>query len=190
MASSIRRRESKKMAENIFNMSFEDLMKSAGVTAEPTQEAEVASQLTPTVTQEEAVEAVTDVTETPVPNTTEEYRVDMDVFGGAHVPTPAPTPTPAPEKPVEKPAEPAKESENKAKVFVPKEEKAEEKPAKKPRAKKAKEPAKEPAQEPVTDELLDKETIEQINTYVHTIVRNAVKRAMVDTLKEMADGLK
>ena len=172
------------MADNIFNMSFEDLMKSAGVTAEPTQEAEVASQMTRTVTQEEAVEAVTEVTETPVPNTTEEYRVDMDVFGGAHVPTPAP------EKPVEKPAEPAKESENKAKVFVPKEEKAEEKPAKKPRAKKAKEPAKEPAQEPVTDELLDKETIEQINTYVHTIVRNAVKRAMVDTLKEMADGLK
>lgn len=178
------------MADNIFNMSFEDLMKSAGVTAEPTQEAEVASQMTPTVTQEEAVEAVTEVTETPVPNTTEEYRVDMDVFGGVVTQQPAVTPTPAPEKPVEKPAEkpaePAKEPENKAKVFVPKEEeKAEEKPAKKPRAKKAK-----PAQEPVTDELLDNETIEQINTYVHTIVRNAVKRAMVDTLKEMADGLK
>lgn len=102
------------MAENIFNMSFEDLMKSAGVNAEPTPEAEVASQMTATdtVTQEEAVEAVTEVTETPVPNTTEEYRVDMDVFGEAHASTQAPTPEPA--------KEPAKESENKAKVFVPK----------------------------------------------------------------------
>lgn len=173
------------MAENIFNMSFEDLMKSAGVNAEPTPEAEVASQMTATdtVTQEEAVEAVTEVTETPVPNTTEEYRVDMDVFGEAHASTQAPTPEPA--------KEPAKESENKAKVFVPKdEEPAKTKPTKKPRAKKAKEPALEPVQAPATDELLDKETVEQINTYVHAIVRNAVKRAMVDTLKEMADGLK
>ena len=177
------------MTDNIFNQSFESLLQSVGVSSEtPTQEP--TPQPTPAPVQESP--QVNDTTqsifdqfqlpeevkaEEPVENKTEEYKVDMDIFGAQDV-APSVAPTEVKQEEIES-AQPVVEA------------KPEPKPEPKP---KKKAPAKKKAKAETTidlksEGLIDAETVAAIEEEIDIIVKKALRKSIVKNLKAIADEM-
>lgn len=175
------------MTDNIFNQSFESLLQSVGVSSEtPAQE----SAPTPEPTPVQEVAQVNDTTqsifdqfqlpdevktEEPVENKTEEYKVDMDIFGAQDV-APSVVPTDVKQEEIES-AQPVVET----------------KPKPEPKPKK-KSPAKKKAKTETTvdlksEGLIDAETVTAIEEEIDIIVKKALRKSIIKNLKAIADEM-
>ena len=153
---------------NIFEQSFDDLMKSVGVQATPQ----------PTEPAQTQVGNVFEAPKVEVPKVEEpkdDYRVDMDIFGAQVDPaeaekviteakaTPQPEPTPEPTPQPEPTPEP----------------KPEPKPKTKAKTKKASK----------SEPLIDEDTVVAIETEIATIVSKAVRKAILGTLQDISSKI-
>ena len=179
------------MTDNIFNQSFESLLQSVGVSSEtPTQETAPTPEPTPAPVQEvpqvnDTTQSIFDQfqlpdevkTEEPVENKTEEYKVDMDIFGAQDV-APSVAPTEVKQEVIES-AQPVIDT------------KPESKPEPKP---KKKAPAKKKAKTETTvdlksEGLIDAETVTAIEEEIDVIVKKALRKSIVKNLKAIADEM-
>ena len=186
------------MTDNIFNQSFESLLQSVGVASE-TSAQEPTPQPTPAPVQEsplvdDSAPSIFDQfqlpdevkTEEPVENKTEEYKVDMDIFGAQDV-APSVAPTEVKQEEIES-AQPVVETKPEPKP----EPKPESKPEPKPKAKKS--PAKKKAKAETTvdlksEGLIDAETVAAIEEEIDVIVKKALRKSIVKNLKAIADEM-
>lgn len=189
------------MTDNIFNQSFESLLQSVGVSSEtPAQEPAPTPQQTPAPAPVQESPQVNDTTqsifdqfqlpeevktEEPVENKTEEYKVDMDIFGAQDV-APSVAPTDVKQEEIES-AQPVVETKP--------EQKPEPKPESKPEPKpKKKAPAKKKAKAETTvdlksEGLIDAETVAAIEEEIDIIVKKALRKSIVKNLKAIADEM-
>ena len=186
------------MTDNIFNQSFESLLQSVGVASE-TPAQEPTPQPTPAPVQEsplvdDSAPSIFDQfqlpdevkAEEPVENKTEEYKVDMDIFGAQDV-APSVAPTEVKQEEIES-AQPVVETKPEPKP----EPKPESKPEPKPKAKKS--PAKKKAKAETTvdlksEGLIDAETVVAIEEEIDIIVKKALRKSIVKNLKAIADEM-
>ena len=188
------------MTDNIFNQSFESLLQSVGVASEtPAQEPAPTPQPTQAPVQEsplvdDSAPSIFDQfqlpdevkTEEPVENKTEEYKVDMDIFGAQDV-APSVAPTEVKQEEIES-AQPVVETKPEPKP----EPKPESKHEPKPKAKKS--PAKKKAKAETTvdlksEGLIDAETVAAIEEEIDIIVKKALRKSIVKNLKAIADEM-
>lgn len=187
------------MTDNIFNQSFESLLQSVGVASEtPAQESAPTPQPTPAPVQEsplvdDSAPSIFDQfqlpdevkTEEPVENKTEEYKVDMDIFGAQDV-APSVAPTEVKQEEIES-AQPVVEAKPKPKPEPESEPKPEPKPKKKaPAKKKAK---AETTVDLKSEGLIDAETVAAIEEEIDIIVKKALRKSIVKNLKAIADEM-
>jgi hypothetical protein len=178
------------MTDNIFNQSFESLLQSVGVASEtPAQEPAPTPEPTPVQESplvDDSAPSIFDQfqlpdevkTEEPVENKTEEYKVDMDIFGAQDV-APSVAPTEVKQEEIES-AQPVVET------------KPESKPEPKPKAKKS--PAKKKAKAETTvdlksEGLIDADTVAAIEEEIDIIVKKALRKSIVKNLKAIADEM-
>lgn len=182
------------MTDNIFNQSFESLLQSVGVASEtPAQEPAPTPQPTPVQESPQVNDTTQSIfdqfqlpdevkAEEPVENKTEEYKVDMDIFGAQDV-APSVAPTEVKQEEIES-AQPVVETKP--------EPKPESKPEPKPKAKKS--PAKKKAKAETTvdlksEGLIDAETVAAIEEEIDIIVKKALRKSIVKNLKAIADEM-
>lgn len=191
---------------NIFNQSFDDLIKNVGAKASnPTESSNVAAPATPAAeapkaeVEEKKVEAAaetaanTPATDPATAPSTDSYRVPVDVFGDQEAVDPVD------EKATEEPAKPAGTPVEASKATAPvtepraskEAEKPAEKPAEMPAAKPAETPAAKPAAKPATKAHASKssrsrhsvkKTTEEVKDVITvTVPLNAKVAALLDS---------